>query len=117
MIGWITVLLACQLAGEGAALVLGLPVPGPVIGMVVLFIGLLVRGLLVRGDVPEGLRDATGGLLRHLSLLFVPAGAGVATHLTRLEGEALPIAAALVLSTLAALLATGWVMRLLGREG
>jgi len=112
MIAWITVLLACQLAGEGAALVLGLPVPGPVIGMVLLFVGLTVRG-----GVPEGLRDAAGGLLRHLSLLFVPAGAGVAAHVARLEGEALPIAAALVLSTLAALLATGWVMRFLGGRG
>lgn len=113
MVAWITVLLACQLAGEGTALVLGLPVPGPVIGMVLLFVGLAVRG-----GVPDGLRDVAGGLLRHLSLLFVPAGAGVAAHLTRLEGEAVPIAAALVLSTLAALLATGWVMRMMnGRDG
>ena len=44
MLGALTVLLVCQLAGEVIAHAVGLPVPGPVVGLVLLFIGLLVRG-------------------------------------------------------------------------
>ncbi len=109
----ITILLVCQLAGELAVLVLKLPVPGPVLGMLLLF-----AGLLVRGGVPRPMTDAAGGLLRNLSLLFVPAGVGVVAHLGRLSDEALPIAAALVGSTVLTIAVTAWVMAaLLKRTG
>ena len=39
-----TILLVCQLAGEVIARLLQLPLPGPVLGMVILFVGLVVRG-------------------------------------------------------------------------
>ena len=38
------ILLTCQLAGEVITRLLHLPLPGPVLGMVILFCGLLVRG-------------------------------------------------------------------------
>lgn len=105
MLGTLTILLLCQLAGELIARVAHLPVPGPVIGMVLLFLGLLVRG-----GVPAAMQETAGGLLRHLSLLFVPAGVGVMIHLDRLGTEALPIAVALVGSTVVAIGATAWIM-------
>jgi putative effector of murein hydrolase LrgA (UPF0299 family) len=108
MLGPITVLLVCQLVGELTVLVLKLPVPGPVLGMLLLFVGLLVRG-----GVPRPLSDTAGGLLRNLSLLFVPAGVGVMAHLGRLSDEALPIAAALIGSTLLSIAVTAWVMAVL----
>ena len=49
MLNWITLILICQISGEAVAALTGLPVPGPVIGMVILFVGLLVFG-----SVPEG---------------------------------------------------------------
>ena len=121
MLGALTLLLLCQLAGELIARLLHLPVPGPVIGMVLLFAGLLVRGLLVRGrvdgaDVPMPLQETAGGILRHLSLLFVPAGVGVMVHIHRLGEEALPIAAALFGSTLLGVTLTAWVMSALMRR-
>ena len=70
-----TILLACQLAGEVIARLLGLPVPGPVLGMVILFVALVIRG-----HVPDDVGVVTGGLLQNLSLLFVPAGVGVMLH-------------------------------------
>ncbi|MBP2294888.1 CidA/LrgA family protein [Azospirillum rugosum] len=112
MLGTLTILLLCQLAGELITRVLHLPVPGPVIGMVLLFVGLLVKG-----DVPAPLQDTAGGILRHLSLLFVPAGVGVMAHLHRLGTEALPIAAALFGSTLLGIALTAWVMSALSRNG
>lgn len=105
MLGSITILLICQLAGELTVRVLGLPVPGPVLGMLLLFLGLLARG-----GVPRPMSDTAGGLLRNLSLLFVPAGVGVVAHLGRLSDEALPITVALLGSTLLSIAVTAWVM-------
>jgi putative effector of murein hydrolase LrgA (UPF0299 family) len=110
LLGSLTVLLLCQLVGELVVRLLQLPVPGPVLGMVLLFVGLLVRG-----GVPQPLQDTTGGLLRHLSLLFVPAGVGVMAHLDLLGEEALPIGVALVTSTLVAIAVTALLMAALLR--
>ena len=64
--------------GEIAVIAFGLPIPGPVVGMALLFVSLIVRG-----SVTEELGSTANGLLRHLSLLFVPAGVGVMAHLAR----------------------------------
>lgn len=112
MLSYITVLLVCQLAGEVIARLARLPVPGPVIGMVLLFLGLAIKG-----RVPEGLDKVAGGLLSHLALLFVPAGVGVTLHLSLISQEWLPIAASLVLATLATILVTGGVTAWLLKRG
>ncbi len=113
MLAAITLLLVYQLAGEIVVVALGLPIPGPVIGMALLFVTLVIRG-----QVTEDLRKTASGLLRHLSLLFVPAGVGVMAHLGRLQHEWLPIAVSLVVSTLVTIAVTAFVMRaLLARRG
>jgi holin-like protein len=104
----ITLLLVYQLVGEIAVLALRLPIPGPVVGMALLFVTLVARG-----QVTQGLRDTASGLLRHLSLLFVPAGVGVMAHLGRLRHEWLPISISLVVSTLVTIAVTALVMRAL----
>lgn len=108
MLAALTVLLVYQLVGEVLVVTLALPVPGPVVGMALLFVSLIVRGA-----VSADLHDTANGLLRHLSLLFVPAGVGVMAHLHRLANEWLPIAASLVLSTLLTIAVTALVMRAL----
>ncbi|HLO75144.1 MAG TPA: CidA/LrgA family protein [Magnetospirillum sp.] len=112
MLSYITVLLACQLAGEVIARLSGIPIPGPVVGMVLLFIGLLIR----RG-VPEGLEKVGNTLLSHLSLLFIPAGVGIMVHLRLIASEWLPITVALVVSTVLTLAVTGLVMQWLTPKG
>jgi putative effector of murein hydrolase LrgA (UPF0299 family) len=99
-------LLVCQAAGEAAAQLLHLPLPGPVIGLALLLAGLLLRG---GRDVPTPLGETADGLLRHLSLLFVPAGVGITTHLGLLADQALPVAAALVGSTVLTIWVTALV--------
>ena len=106
MLEAIAVLLVCQLIGELIVIGLGLPLPGPVIGMAILFFGLMVYG-----KVPESLGSMTKGLLDQLSLLFVPAGVGVMTHLTLLGEEWMPITASLIVSTLITLAVTGIMMQ------
>ena len=108
MLAAITLLLVYQLVGEIIVVALGLPVPGPVIGMAMLFVTLVVRG-----QVTGHLRETASGLLRHLSLLFVPAGVGVMAHLGRLRHEWLPISVSLVASTLVTIAVTALVMRAL----
>ena len=108
MIAALTVLLVYQLVGEIVVVTLQLPIPGPVIGMALLFVTLIVRGA-----VTDDLRQTAGSLLRHLSLLFVPAGVGVMAHLGRLKHEWLPISVSLVVSTLVTIAVTALVMRAL----
>ena len=108
MLAAITLLLVFQLMGEIVVVALGLPIPGPVIGMALLFVTLVIRG-----QVTEDLRETASGLLRHLSLLFVPAGVGVMAHLGRLQHEWLPISVSLVASTLITIAVTALAMRAL----
>ena len=108
MLAAFTLLLVYQLVGEIVVVALGLPIPGPVIGMAMLFVTLIARGA-----VSEDLRQTSNSLLRHLSLLFVPAGVGVMAHLGRLTDEWWPIAVSLVVSTLVTIAVTAVVMRAL----
>ena len=110
MLESLAVLLLCQLAGEFIVLWLDWPVPGPVIGMALLF-----SALVIKGGVPAPLADTANGLLAHLSLLFVPAGVGVMTHLTLLGNQWLPLTASLLVSTLLTIAVTGWLMQRLSR--
>lgn len=112
-LGFVTVLLVCQLIGETLTRLLGLELPGPVVGMVILFCGLLIRG-----GVPDGLQQTANGFLQNLSLLFVPAGVGVVTHLSLVTDQWVPITAGLVVSAIATVAATAlvmvWMTRLTG---
>lgn len=105
------VLLACQAAGELFVAATGAPVPGPVVGMVLLFLGLVVHG-----RIPEGLERVTRGLLSHLSLLFVPAGVGVIASFDVIGPALLPIVIAVVLGTLLTLVVTGRLAQMLDRK-
>ncbi len=111
MIAALTLLLVFQLVGEVVARAFSLPIPGPVIGM-----GLLFVALLVRGGPNEDLRQTAGTLLQHLSLLFVPAGTGIVIYGDRLAAEWLPLVVALAGSTLLALAVTALVLHLLTRK-
>lgn len=112
MLESLAVLLLCQLLGELIVVAMDWPVPGPVIGMALLF-----AGLMIKGDLPTPLAETANGLLSQLSLLFVPAGVGVMTHLTLLGNQWLPLTTSLLVSTLLTIAVTGWVMqRLSGTE-
>ena len=110
MLHALTLILLCQLAGETAARALGLPVPGPVLGM-----GLMLA-LLAGSERVQALVIPVGeGILRHLSLFFVPAGVGVVAHLDRLGGQALALGLAILGSTLLALVVGAGTFMLVAR--
>jgi holin-like protein len=111
MVGGLAVLLVFQVLGEVVVGVLALPIPGPVVGMVALFVALLVRG-----DVPQQLRTTAQTLLGHLSLLFIPAGAGIIAHVALLRAAWLPMLVTLLVSTWVTMAVTALVLRLLLRR-
>lgn len=112
MINGLLWLLGCQLVGELVGRSLDLPVPGPVLGMVLLF------GLLQWRRPPEAANvlRTSEALLRHLQLLFVPAGVGVVTYLAVLRDDAWPITGALLVSFVAGLAVVGGVASLMTRS-
>ena len=110
MIETLSALLLCQLAGELAVRLAGLPLPGPVVGT-----ALLLGLLALRGGVPAPLGDAARVLLTNLSLLFVPAGTGVMVHADRVRAEWLPIAVALVASAALTIAVTALVFAAVSR--
>lgn len=103
----LALLLGCQLAGELLARATGLPWPGPVLGLLLL-IGLLAAGLW-QGPIGA----ACEVLLAHLSLLFVPVGVGVVTHLDAVARHGLALAVVLLLSTWIGLAVTALVLKAL----
>ena len=117
MIESFVILLFCQLLGEALVHALGLPLPGPVAGMMLLFLALLWRGWKGPGQpqVPEALADTTDALLRNLSLLFIPAAVGVVQHTGILRESGLAIAVSIVVSTVLAMAVTALVFERLGR--
>lgn len=114
MIAGLAALLVCQLTGEAVARLFGLPVPGPVIGMALLFAILLRRG----GAALVDLGATADALLRALGLLFVPAGVGVVLHLPAIARDWAPLAVAVLAGTLLTVGLTGLLaQRLLRRRG
>jgi putative effector of murein hydrolase LrgA (UPF0299 family) len=100
-------LLVLQSAGELLAHALHLPFPGPVVGLVLLLGALNVRA------VREPVAACADFLLAHLSLLFVPVGVGVMTHLGLIAAHGARMLAVIVLSTWIGLAATALSLRAL----
>ncbi len=112
MLAGLTWLLGCQLAGEVAVRLTGAPLPGPVVGMVLLFVLLQLRA-----PAPDaGVFMVSDTLLRHLQLFFVPAGVGVVVYLGVLHDQAWPIVLGLVGSWLIGLVVVGALVAALGRR-
>jgi len=106
----LALLLLLQAAGEALAHALRLPFPGPVIGMVLLLAALRVAVLR------EAVQAAAEVLLANLSLLFVPVGVGVVTHLDLVSTYGLRLLAVIVLSTWIGMAVTALALRALLRK-
>ena len=110
MLAALAALLVCQLAGEVIVRALSLPLPGPVVGMALLFVFMLVRA-----PVPKAIDETSDTLLKHLSLLFVPAGVGVVQNLAVLGHEGLRLILVVVLATVITLAVTALTFEYLAR--
>ena len=113
MLRALAILLACQLAGEAITRSLNWPLPGPVLGLVILVVLLFVVGrrhLVSPATIDEtSLGRMSNGLIATLGVLFVPAGVGVIQELGPLRQYGVALAAALLVSTVLTLVVTVWV--------
>ena len=101
----LAILLLLQSTGEALTHALRLPFPGPVVGLVLLLVALHWPWLR------EPVSAAAEFLLAHLSLLFVPVGVGVITHLDLVSHYGLQLLVVMVLSTWLGLAVTALVLR------
>lgn len=105
MIGALATLLVLQLAGEVLVRVLALPLPGPVLGMLLLF-----AALAFRKQAPRQLAVTARTILRHLSLLFIPAGVGVIVHLEPVYDVWVRLLVTVIASTLLTIVVTAFTL-------
>jgi holin-like protein len=105
----LALLLLLQVAGEALAKAFALPIPGPVAGMV------LLLAALRWAPLREPIQAVAEFLLAHLSLLFVPVGVGVITHLALISQYGLRLVAVIVGATWIGMAVTALVLRALLR--
>jgi holin-like protein len=111
MLRAIATLLVFQCLGEGVSYLFKLPVPGPVIGMLLLF-----GFLMLRPQEADAIEPTALELLRHLSLLFIPAGVGIMVSAGKIRGDALAVVVSIAVSTTLAIAVTALVTRALLRR-
>ncbi|WP_415902909.1 CidA/LrgA family protein [Neptuniibacter sp. QD29_5] len=111
MIQGFLILFVCQLVGELIVTAASVPIPGSVVGMV-----LLLVGLIIRGEVPEGLRVTAEGLLKVLPLLLVPAGVGLMNYFGVLSDYWLELMVSLFVSTLITMFIVAFLLKVLSKE-
>ena len=117
MIEAFCIILGCELSGEVLRRLTDLPVPGPVIGMLILATGLIVWPRLQRSGhdaepaIRRNLERLANALLENMGLLFVPAGVGVIAEADLIRQEWLPILAGVLGSTLIGLVVTAVTLR------
>jgi holin-like protein len=101
-----------QIVGETLVRLAGLPLPGPLAGML-----LMLFALMVLGRVPEGLRLACQHMLKHLMLLFIPAVAGIITYFGTMQREWIPFLAACIVGVALTIIVTAATLRWMLRRG
>jgi putative effector of murein hydrolase LrgA (UPF0299 family) len=102
----ITALFAFQLLGEAIVLLSGLPLPGALVGTL-----LLLTALLLHGRLPDAMEKAAGVLLQNMMLLFIPVIAGVMLEFDRLSREWQPFVIACIAGAAITFLATAFTFR------
>lgn len=112
MLRALVILFTCLFAGNLLNRLTGVPVPGPVIGLLI-----MLAILVLSGGPDQPLKQIGDGLLRNMSILFVPAGVGLMTQLPALEHDATAIGVAILVSTALGMTATAGIMHLLAQRG
>lgn len=107
----VAALFLLQALGDALVQLAGWPLPGSVVGMLVLFCALLVWR-----RVPAGLDQSARALLPHMMLLFIPSVAAVMLHVDHVAREWLPFLVASVAGAAVTLVVTALVLKLLLRR-
>ena len=111
MLSALLTLIAYQEAGDLIADSLSVPVPGMIIGLLLLLGTIRLRGWMLGADraVPPKLDQLAKSLHDHLGLLFVPAGVGLIANVTNLAADGIGLAAAVLISTVVTIAVTSLI--------
>ena len=113
MLNSIFLIFFFQLVGEFIQKFLELSIPGPVIGLFLLLIMLLLskkKYYKIPVNFQINLINSAESLLNYLPLLFIPVGVGVVMHLSLLEDNLVPVMLVIIIGTLLTLAVTAFVM-------
>ncbi|HEY9279324.1 MAG TPA: CidA/LrgA family protein [Eoetvoesiella sp.] len=103
-------LFVMQMLGEAFVRLTALPLPGPLAGLIFLFVVLFVRG-----EAPAWITETSSHVLQHLMLLFIPAIAGIMLYFDRIAQEWIPFLLACVLGVAITIVVTAltfrWMLR------
>ena len=112
MLKAIVSLFLCLTIGDVINRLTGVPLPGGVIGLV-----LMLAFLIWRGGPDQPLKETSHFLLRNMTVLFIPASVGLITQLPALKQDAVPIGIAIVVSTVLGMAVTALIMHWLAVHG
>ncbi len=112
MLKAIVTLFLCLAIGNAINKLTGVPLPGGVIGLVLMLILLIWRG-----GPDQPLKDTSHFLLRNMTVLFIPASVGLITQLQALKQDAIPIGIAIIVSTVLGMAVTALIMHWLAAHG
>ena len=110
MLNGLLIIVGCYLVGDIISGIGGIPIPGSVIGM-----GILFFFLLIKGHIPNNVEKVGDGLLNNLGIMFVPAGAGITMYLGLIAEEWDVILIASFCATIATFVTCGWLFQLFAK--
>ena len=108
-----------QLVGEFLQKYFALAIPGPVIGLLLMLVALLLQRGSRDSDTDFGQKviNTSNHLLQYLSLLFVPIGVGVVMHLQLLESQLVKVLGVIIIGTLLTIIVTAALFQALRKRG
>lgn len=85
-----------------------IPIPATILGMIILFVLMLFKIIRLRW-----VEDMGNILLDHLSIMFIPAGIGIAKELHVFQGNIFTLAIIILISTIVVIVVTGYTVQAL----
>jgi holin-like protein len=104
----IALVLIIVATGDILAKVVDIPIPGSVIGMLLLLMALSVGLIKI-----QSLEQISEFLLSNLAFFFIPAGVGLMNVMGTVQADLLKILAIVILSTIFVMVTTGWTVQFL----
>ncbi|PCI27068.1 MAG: CidA/LrgA family protein [SAR324 cluster bacterium] len=112
MIKNLLIIFCCLFSGDLISFLLKIPIPGNVIGMVLLVLALQFKWVKL-----EDVKPAADILVKNLAFLFVPPGVGMILYFDLIAEELIPISVSLLVSSLIMLAVVGLVQQKLEKKG
>ncbi len=91
---------------EGIAMLIPIPFPSSVIGMILLFLLLLSKRIESRQLI-----DSSNFLMRNMSFMFIPAGVGIVQVYDKIKGHLFQLIVICIVSTILTFAATAYTVK------